>query len=196
LARPGGNITGLSLQQVDLAAKRLELLREVIPKLRTLAVLFNGGYSSSLSEVRKVAAPAQRLGIGVVPLEIRRSEDVVSAIDATRGRVEALYVVSEPLVSANRMRINTMALGLQMPTMHAFREYVETGGLMSYGPNLTDMWRRSADYVDKILRGTNASEIPVEQPTKFDLILNLTTAKALGLTVPPTVLAQANEVIE
>ena len=196
MARPGGNITGLSLQQVDLAAKRLELLRQVIPRLRTLAVLFNGGYSSSLSEVREVAAPAQRLGIGVVPLEIRRSEDVVSAIDATRGRVEALYVVSEPLVSANRMRINTMALGLQMPTMHAFREYVETGGLMSYGPNLTDMWRRSADYVDKILRGTNASEIPVEQPTKFDLILNLTTAKALGLTVPPTVLAQANEVIE
>jgi len=196
LARPGGNITGLSLQQVDLAAKRLELLREVIPSLRTLAVLFNGGYSSSLSEVREVAAPAQRLGIGVVPLEIRRSEDVVSAIDATRGRVEALYVVSEPLVSANRMRINTMALGLQMPTMHAFREYVETGGLMSYGPNLTDMWRRSADYVDKILRGTNASEIPVQQPTKFDLIINLTAAKALGLTVPPTVLAQANEVIE
>ena len=196
LARPGGNVTGLSIQQTDLAGKRLELLREVVPGLRRLAILANVGNPAAVLEMGEVQAAARTLGLEVATLEIRRAEDIAPAFEALKGRADALYVCADPLVNTNRIRINTLALGARLPTMHGFREYVEAGGLMSYGPNFPDLFRRAADYVDKILRGAKPADIPVEQPTKFDLVINLTTAKALGLDVPPTLLARADEVIE
>ena len=195
LARPGGNVTGLSNQAADAAGKRLELLREVVPGLR-LAILANIGSPIGVLQMREAQAAARTLGLEVATLEIRRAEDIVPAFEALKGRANALYVVSEPLVSTHRVRINTLALAARLPTMHDYREYVEAGGLMSYGPNFRDLFRRSADYVDKILRGTKPGDIPVEQPTKFDLVVSITTAKALGLAMPDKVLAIADEVIE
>jgi len=196
LARPGGNVTGLSIQTTDLAGKRIELLREVVPGLRRVAMLINVGNAIAVLELGEVQAAARTLGLEVITLEIQRGEDIVSAVETLKGRAEALYVVVDPLVGTQRIRINTLALAARLPTMHTFREAVEAGGLMSYGANFPDMFRRAADYVDKILRGVKPSDIPVEQPTKFDLVLNLTTARALGLTIPPTLLARADEVIE
>ena len=181
LARPGGNVTGLSIQATDLAGKRLELLREVVPGLRRLAIMANVGYPAAVLEMGEVQAAARTLGLEVATLEIRRAEDIAPAFEALKGRADALYVCADPLVTTNRIRINTLALGARLPTMHGVREYVEAGGLMSYGPNFPDLFRRAADYVDKILRGAKPADIPVEQPTKFDLVINLTTAKALGL---------------
>ena len=182
LARPGGNVTGLSTLAADLAGKRLELLREVVPGLRRLAIMGNVGYPFTVLELGEVQAAAGTLGLEVVPLEIRRAEDIAPAFEALKGRADALYVCTDALANANRIRINTLALGARLPTMHGSRDYVEAGGLMSYGPNFPDLFRRAADYVDKILRGAKPGDIPVEQPTKFDLVINLTTAKALGLT--------------
>jgi len=196
LARPGGNVTGLSNQSADLAGKRLELLREVVPDLRQLAILSNVGNPLGVLEVGEVQAAARNLGLEVLPLEIRRAEDIAPAFEALKGRAQALYVFADPLMASNRVRMNTLALGARLPTLHGFREYVEAGGLMSYGPNALDSFRRSADLVDKILRAAKPGDIPVEQPTKFDLVINITTAKALGLTVPETLLARADEVIE
>jgi len=196
LARPGGNVTGLSSQFTDLAGKRLELLREMVPSLRRLAIMANAGYPAAVLEMAEVQATTRTLGLDVVTLELRRAEDIAPAFEALKGRAEALYVCAESLVTTNRVRINTLALAARLPTMHSIREYVEAGGLMSYGPNFPDLWRRAGDLVDKILRGAKPADIPVEQPTKFDLIINLTTAKALGLDVPPTLLARADEVIE
>jgi putative ABC transport system substrate-binding protein len=198
IARPGGNVTGLSLQQFNLAGKRLELLREVVPDLRRLAVLANVGNPGSGAplEIAEVQAGASSLGFDVVPMEIRKSEDIAPAFKALKGGVEAIYVVGDPLVTANRTRVNTLALGARLPTMYPNRENVEGGGLVSYGPNFSDMYRRSADYVDKILRGAKPADLPVEQPTKFHLVINLTTAKAIGLNVPPAILTRADEVIE
>ena len=146
--------------------------------------------------MREVQTTARTLGLEVITLEIRRGEDIAPAFEALNGRADALYVPPEPLVNTNRVRINTLALGARLPTMHGLREYVEAGGLMSYGANMPDLFRRAAEYVDKILRGAKPADLPVEQPTKFDLIINLTTAKALGLKIPPTLLARADEVIE
>jgi putative ABC transport system substrate-binding protein len=196
LARPGGNVTGVSLQKTDLAGKRLELLREVVPTLHRLAILANVGNSAIEPEVREVQAGAGTLGLDVATSEIRRAEDIASAFEALRGRAEALYVCGDPLVDTNKIRIITLALAARLPTISDFREYVEAGGLISYGPNFPDLFRRAAEFVDKVLRGTKPGDIPVEQPTKFDLIINLTTAKALGLTLPPALLARADEVIE
>jgi len=196
LVRPGGNITGLSLQATDLAGKRLEVLREVIPDLRRLAMMANAGYPAAVLEESEVQAAAHTLGLEVATLEIRQAEDIAPAFEALQARADALYVVSEPLVNTYRIRVNNLALGARLPTMHGFRELVEAGGLMSYGPNFPDLYRRAADYVDKILRGAKPAELPVEQPTKFDLVINLTTAKILGITVPPTLLARVDEVIE
>jgi putative ABC transport system substrate-binding protein len=197
LARPGGNITGLSLQQADLAGKRLELLREVVPALRRLAIFANVGNPNAVPEMGEVRAAARTLGLEVAMFEIRRAEDIVPAFEALiKDRSEALYVVGDPLLTTNRIRINTLALGARLPTSYANREFVEVGGLMSYGPNFPDLFRRDAEYVDKILRGAKPADLPVEQPTKFDLVINLVAAKALGLTVPPTLLARADEVIE
>ena len=196
LARPGGNVTGLSLQTTDSVGKRLELLREVVPDLRRLAILADAGNPQGVLEMGEVQAAARGLGIEVAPLEIRRAEDITPAFDALKGRADALVVVAGPLVTTNRIRINILALGARLPTMHNLRGNVEAGGLMSYGANFPDLYRRAADYVDKIFRGTKPGDLPVEQPTKFDLIINVTTAKALGLTIPESFLLRADEVIE
>jgi ABC-type uncharacterized transport system substrate-binding protein len=196
LARPGGNVTGLSNQVPDLVGKRLELLREVVPSLGRMALLANVGNPVVILEIDQIQASARTIALEVIPLEIRRGEDIVPAFEALKDHAEALYVVIDPLTNTHRGRINTLALAERLPTMHAIREGVEAGGLMSYGPNLPDLFRRAGDYVDKILRGTKPADIPVEQPTKFDFVFNLTTAKALGLEVPPTLLARADKVIE
>jgi putative ABC transport system substrate-binding protein len=193
LARPGGNVTGLSLQATDLAGKRLELLREVVPSLGRLAIMGNSGNPYVVLEMRELQATASTLGFEVATFEIRRAEDIAPAFKALNGCADALYVVPDPLANTNRVRINTLALGGQLPTL---REYVEAGGLMSYGPSVPDQYRQAADYVDKILRGTKPGDIPVAQPTKFDLVVNLITAQALGLTMPSSLLARADEVIE
>src|SRR5215475_2126843 len=196
LARPGGNVTGLSAQQRDLVGKRLELLREVVPGLRRLAIMSNADNPGTVMEMGDVLTTARTLGLDVVTLEIRRAEDIAPAFEALKGRADALYVCNDPLVNTNRVRINTSALGARLPTVYNWRENVEAGGLMSYGTNFPDTFRRSAELIDKVLRGAKPADIPVEQPTKFDLTINLTTAKALGLDLPPTVLARADAVIE
>jgi putative tryptophan/tyrosine transport system substrate-binding protein len=196
LARPGGNITGLSGQATDTAAKRLQLLREVVPNLRRLAILANVDNPFNVLEMDEVQTAAHTLGLEVAALEIRRSEDIAPAFETLKGRAEALYVGGDPLLITNQIRINTLALGAKLPTMSIFRHYVVAGGLMSYGPNFTDLYRRAAEFVDKILRGTKPADLPVEQPIKFDLVLNLTTAKVLDLTIPESFLLRADEVIE
>jgi putative ABC transport system substrate-binding protein len=196
LAQPGGNITGLSLQFTDLAGKRLALLREVLPGLRRFGILASVGSPSAVLEIHEVQATAQTLGLEVFTPDVRRSDDIAPAIETLKDRVEALYVIAEPLMNTNRVLINARALVARMPTMHGARELVEAGGLMSYGPSFTDLYRRAAGIVDKILRGAKAADIPVEQPTKFDFIINLATAKALDLVVLPSLLARADEVIE
>jgi putative ABC transport system substrate-binding protein len=161
-----------------------------------LAILGNVGGPAVVLDMREVQAAARTLGLEVTTLEIQRGEDIAPAFDALKGRADALYVGIDPLLNTNRVRINTLAQGARLPTMYGVREYVEAGGLVSYGPNIVNHYRRAADYVDKILRGAKAAELPVEQPTKFDLVINLTTAKALSLTLPPSLLARADEVIE
>jgi putative ABC transport system substrate-binding protein len=196
LARPGGNITGLSNQSAELAGKRLELLREVVPGLRRLAIMFNVDGPGSVLDMRGVQAAADTIGLEVATSEIRQSKDIAPAFDALKGHADALYVCTEPVVFTNLVGINILAAAARIPTMHGRREYVEEGGLMSHGTNCPDLFRRAGDYVDKILRGPKPAEIPVEQPTKFDLVINRTTAKALGLTIPESFLQRADEVIE
>ena len=196
LAQPGGNVTGQSTQQSDLAGKRVELLRDVVPRLRRLAIILNVDYPSAVLEMGEVQAATRALGIEVATLEIRRAEDIAPAFAALKGQADALYVVVDALVVANLARINILAVGARLPTMFNTRAYVKAGGLMSYGPNLSDLFRRTADMVDKILRGAKPADLPVEQPTKFELAINLITAKALGLTIPPLLLARADEVLE
>jgi len=196
LARPGGNVTGLSQLVSDTSSKRLEFLREVVPGLRRLGIMGYVNNPAVVLEIGEVQAAARTLGFEVAIPEVRRVEDIASAFDALKGRADALYVCADPFINTNRIRINTLALGVRVPAMHGNRECVEAGGLMSYGANIPDLFRRAADLVDKILHGTKAGDIPVEQPTKLDLVINLITAKALGLEVPPTLLARADEVIE
>jgi ABC-type uncharacterized transport system substrate-binding protein len=196
LARPGGNVTGLSLTAPELAGKRLELLREVVPTLRRLAIMANVDYPAAMQELDEVGAATQSLAIEAIPLKIRRAQDIAPAFEALKGRAEALYVVGESLTSTNNFRINTFALTLRLPTTYNNRDRLEAGGLMSFGPNFPSLYRRAAEFVDKILRGAKPADIPVEQPTKFDLAINLITAQALGIDVPPTLLARADEVIE
>jgi putative tryptophan/tyrosine transport system substrate-binding protein len=196
LGRPGGNATGLSLQATELAGKRLGLLREVVPGLRRLAIIGNVGYPAVVLEINQVQTAAAGLGLEMVTLEIRRAEDIALAVESIKGRAEALYVCAEALLVANASRLGALALAAHLPTMYPLREFVDAQGLMSYGPNFPALWARTADIVDKILRGAKPADIPVEQPTKFDLVINLTTAKALDLTMPPSLLSLADEVIE
>jgi len=196
LARPGGNVTGLSNQSADLAGKRLQLLHEVVPRLRRLAIMVDVGNNEAPLEMSEVQAAARVLGLEVVPLEIRRAEDIAPAFEALNAQADALFIVSAALFAANRTRIITLALGARLPTTFDNRSMIQAGGLMSYGPDFSDQLRRSADLVGKILRGTKPGDIPVEQPTKFELVINLKTAKALGLTIPETLLATADEVIQ
>jgi putative ABC transport system substrate-binding protein len=195
LSRPGGNVTGMSIQQTDTAGKRIELLREVVPQLSRLAVMANSGAPGAVLEMREVLATAQPLGLLVRPIEVRQADEVFQAI-ALKGSVDALYVASDPLIFSNRVRINALTKAERLATIYGSREYADAGALMSYGPNWADLFRHAAEQVGKILRGAKPADIPVEQPTKFDLVINLGTARALGLEVPPTLLARADEVIE
>jgi putative tryptophan/tyrosine transport system substrate-binding protein len=196
LARPGGNVTGLSTQHDDTAGRRLQMLHEVVPILRQLAIMGNRGNSGGVLDMREARAAARALGIAATELDIRRAEDILPAFASITGQVQALYVAADALFNSNRSTINGLALEARLPTMHGFPEIVSAGGLMSYSANYVELFRRTADYVGKILRGTKPSDIPVEQPTKFDLVLNLKTARALGLPFPDKLLALADEVIE
>ena len=196
LARPGGNVPGLSILSTDLIGKRLDLLRELVPGLRQLAIMANVDNALTVQEMGNVRAAAGSLGLEVAAMEIRRADDIAPAIERLKGHADALYICAEGLVNSNRVRLNALALAARLPTMHGLREYLEAVGLMPYGANIPDLFRRAAEFVDKILRGTKPADIPVEQPIKFDLAINLTTAKALGLTIPDKLLAFADEVIE
>jgi putative ABC transport system substrate-binding protein len=196
LARPGGNVTGLSVQSTDLVGKRLELLLGVIPQLRRLAIMGDADYPESVLEVGEGQVAARTLGLEITTLEIRRTEDIAPAFETLKSQTDALYVVSDPLMAASRTRIITFALSARLPTIFSYRDYVKAGGLMSYGPDYTDLFRRAADIVNKLLHGTKAGDVPVELPTKFEFVLNLTTAKALGLTIPASFLSLADDLIE
>jgi len=196
LAKPGGNVTGLSIQANELAGKRLEFLREVVPQLRRLAIIFNADNTQPVLEMGEAQAEARRLGLEIAPLAIRRADDIAPAFQNLKTRADAVYVAVDQLIVANRAPILTFALSERLPTIFSERDFVKAGAFMSYGPSYSNLFRHSADYVDKILHGTKPADIPVEQPTKFELVINLTTAKALGLTVPPTLLSRADEVIE
>jgi putative tryptophan/tyrosine transport system substrate-binding protein len=196
LAHPGGNVTGMSLLAPELVGKRLELLREIIPDLRRLAIMGNIDYPASVLEMHEAQTKVSTLGLEAVTLDIKRAADIVAVIEAISNRADALYVCADPLLLDNALRINTMALGLRLPTMYGLRDFVDASGLLSYGPNIPDLWRRAADSVDKILRGTKAGDIPVEQPVKFELVINQIVAKALRLEIPATVLSRADEVTE
>ena len=196
LARPGANVTGLSVQQTETDSKRLGLLREVVPRLRRVAIMANVGHPGPLRQARELHAAAGALGLEVVPLDIRRAEDIAGAFAALNAQADALYIVQDALAVANMARIMTFALTARLPTIVYSRDFVSFGALMSYGTSYPALFRRTADFVDKILRGTKPGDIPVEQPTKFELVINLTTAKALGLTIPESFLLRADEVIE
>ena len=196
LAHPGGNATGISIQQTDLVSKRLELLREVVPGLRRLALLANANSPNSVKEMREVQAISDALGLELSTYGIRRADDIAPAFEGLKDHADALYVSGDPLVNTNRVHINALALAARIPTVYGFQELAEAGGLLSYGPNFADLFRRAAGLVDKILRGAKPSDIPVEQPTKFELVINLKTAKALGLKIPDKLLFTADRVIE
>jgi putative tryptophan/tyrosine transport system substrate-binding protein len=196
LGRPGGNVTGLSVQSADTASKQIELLREVVPSLKRLAIIANAGAPGSMLEMTVAQTIARSLGIDAVTFALQRPEDIATAFVKIAGQQDALYVVADPLISTIRARIIGLALQARLPAIYGTGDYVDSGGLMSYGPNLPDLFRRAADFVDKILRGARPGDIPVEQPTKFDLVVNLKVAKALGLTIPETFLLRADEVIE
>ena len=196
LARPGGNVTGVSIQETELAGKRIGLLREILPGLRRIAVIANVGYPASVLEVTEVREVARKSGLEVKLLEVRRAEDIGPAFDALGSDTQALYVCSSALFNANIARINTLALAARLPTINALMEYVEAGGFMSYGTNNRDLFRRAGEIVDKILKGAKPADLPVEQPTAFQLVINLTTAKALGLKIPEAFLLRADAIIE
>jgi putative ABC transport system substrate-binding protein len=195
-APPAENVTGISIQQPELIGKRLEILREVVPQLRRLVIVVNAGYAAPMLEAEKTKTIAQGLGLEAARLEIWRSEDIAPAFEAITGKADALYVVSDALIAANRSLVTTLALSARLPAILSYGDYVEAGGLMSYGPNYANLFRRAADMVDKILHGTKPADIPVEQPSKFELVINLATARAIGLTLPSTVIARADELIE
>ena len=196
LARPGGNVTGLSLLLPDTASKRLELLREAVPDLRRLAILLPEDNPVSVEEARQVQEAAATLGLGAFSIPIRSAEDIVPAFEGLKERADALYVAANPLLLSNTVRVSILAVGARLPTISGNREYVQGGEFLAYGPDFAAIYRRAGDFFDKILRGTKPGDIPVEQPTKFDLVINLTTAKVLGLTFPPSLLARADVVIE
>jgi putative tryptophan/tyrosine transport system substrate-binding protein len=196
LARPGGNVTGLSLQSADVAGKRLGILREILPGMRRLAVLGNANSPNNVMERGEIQSAAQTFGLEIVVPEIKAAQEIGPAIESLKARADALFVQTDPLTNTNRSEINAAALDARLPTAFGVREFAEAGGLMSYGPSFADLFRRAGDYVDKVLRGAKPGDLPVEQPTKFELVINLKTAKSLGLTLSPMLLARADEVIE
>ncbi len=196
LARPGGNVTGLSLQAPEIASKRLGLWREIVPTARRLAILADVGYPASVREMQEVQTKAASVGLDIVTLEIRQAKDIAPAVESLTNHTDALYICADALISANQHSINKLALAERIATISGVREYAKSGGLLSYGPDNTDLFRRAAEYVDKILHGAKPGDLPVEQPTKFDFVVNRRTATVLGLTIPPSLLALADEVIE
>jgi len=197
LARPGGNVTGMSLMAPDLGGKRLELLKEILPRLARVAVLWNAANPYPAIVFKETQAAGRTLGIEVQSLEVRGPDDFDSAFEAARKqRPDALITVEDPLTFTYQKRIADFAVADQLPSLHGLRGDVVAGGLMSYGANIADLFRRAAGYVDKILKGAKPADLPVEQPTRFELVINLKTARALGLAIPPTLLARADEVIE
>jgi putative ABC transport system substrate-binding protein len=195
LPRPGGNVTGMSSEHPDAAGKRLDLLREMLPDMHRLAILVNGGNSSAMGEKRDIEALTGKLGISTLTVDVRQ-EEFESALEQLKGRADGLYIASDALVNANRAAIAGAALNARLPSIAGFEEIVAAGGLMAYAPNFLDLFRGAADYVDRILRGAKPAELPVQQPTTFELAINRKTAEALGLKVPPTLLARADKVIE
>jgi putative ABC transport system substrate-binding protein len=196
LARPGGNITGLSSLARELSGKRLELLKETFPKVSKVAYLFNPNEPAIAVELEQLRAPAAALGLTFQPVEARGPDQIEPAFSIMiRDRAEGLSTASGSVNNTNRLRIVALAIRNRLPGIYHTSQFVDDGGLMSYGPNLADMFRRSATYVDKILKGTKPADLPVEQPTKFEFVINIKTAKLLGLTIPPNVLARADKVI-
>ena len=198
LARPGGNITGLSTISPELSGKRLELLKEVVPGLSRVAFLWNPDVRGDVLDYKETEGAARSLGLQLQSVEVVRAEDLDRAFSAvTKGRAQALIVPGpNPVGFANRGQIASFAQRNRLPSMYAQRDYVDAGGLMSYGPSLADLYRRAATYVDKILKGAKPADLPVEQPRKFEFVINLKAAKQIGLTIPPNVLARADTVIK
>ena len=193
---PGGNLTGLSAQSIDATGKRVELLREVVPNFRRLAILSDGSNPLFMREADEAQEAARALGLEVAPLDVRRGDDIAPAFAELNGRADALYVTASPLFLNNKLAISALALKARLLTIYSLREEVLAGGLLSYGASIPDLYRRAAELVDRILRGEKPADIPVEQPTKFNLVINLKIAKELGLAVPHNLLVLADEVIE
>jgi ABC-type uncharacterized transport system substrate-binding protein len=197
LAHPGGNVTGLTDLNSDLAAKRLELIKEVVPSATRIAVLLNPANSSNLPQLQLTKEAAPALGVSILSVEARRLDDIDRAFETMRAKhVMALLLIADGLLGSNRQRIIELAAKSRLPAMYWRREFVEDGGLLSYGANVGDLYRRAATYVDKILKGARPGDLPVEQPTKFQLVINLKTAKALGLTIPQSLFVRADQVIQ
>jgi len=197
LARPGGNVTGLSLLSPEIAGKRLELLKEIVPKLSRVAVLGSSTRPGNAQELRETEHAAANLGLRIQYLDVRGSGDIDTAFQAARkGAAEAVLVLSGPVLVAHRKALADLAVKTRLPAAYNRQEYMDAGGLMTYGPSITDLFRRSATYVDKILKGAKPGDLPVEQPTKFELVMNIKAAKQIGLTIPPNVLARADKVIK
>lgn len=195
LARPGGNVTGLTIQPSELSSKRLELLKDIIPNVRRLAALVNTRVARG-QEAVAIRTASAKLNMDAKIFEIQTAGDIEAAMATLAGQTDALYVYSEPLTNANKGKIIKMATAAKIPTIFGFREFVDAGGLISYGPNFTDLFVSAAEFTDKILRGVKPADLPVQQPTKFDFIINLKAAKAIGLSISDTVLSRADEVIE
>ena len=197
LARPGGNVTGLSSMTAELGAKRLELLKEMVPRLSRVAVLWNPQGASSTFNWKEIQLPARQLGVQLHSLEVRSANDFDQAFaDATRARAGALFVIPDPVITPNLKRIAGLAAKSRLPSIFHVSEFADAGGLMAYGADRGDMFRNAATFVDKILKGTKPADLPIEQPTKFELVINMKTAKALGITIPQSVLVRADRVIE
>jgi putative tryptophan/tyrosine transport system substrate-binding protein len=199
LARPGGNITGLSDAHADLIPKRLQLLKEIVPSAARVGVLLNPDNQASVTQLKTAQAAAPALGLTVLPIEVKgRGRDDVDRAFAAMGKEDlgALLIIGDPTVSVHRSRITELAVKTRLPAISTVREWAETGLLMAYGTSFQELWRRAATYVDKILKGAKPGDLPVEQPTKFDLVINLKTARAMSLTIPPSVMLRADHIVE
>jgi ABC-type uncharacterized transport system substrate-binding protein len=197
LARPGGNVTGLTLNHPETGGKRLELLREVSPRVSRIAVLSNRDNPAIAAEWSEIQAAARSLGVALQPFDVKQAQDLLSVFsEMTRRRPGALLIVLDTIIAPYRQLIAEFTVKNRVPSILAMRDYAEWGGLLSYGPSLPELYRRAASYVDRLLKGTRPSDLPIERPTKFELVINLKTAKALGLTIPPSVLGRADQVIE
>jgi ABC-type uncharacterized transport system substrate-binding protein len=195
LVRPGGNMTGLATNVIDFAGKRLELLRGIVPKLRRVAVIWQPANPSNANQLKGAQVAARTLGVQLMPVSVQEPNDFDSAFTTVRG-TDGVLMLESPFFTTHRARLAELALRSRLPAIYGQKEYVEAGGLISYGTDFQDLWRRAATYVDKIFKGVSPGDLPIEQPTKFELVINLKTAKALGLTIPPSLLQRADQVIE